>query len=224
MLPSGSIKWKDSQLDLEEPRTLWKLALRYRSSSSWWSSLPSITPATEQGMIKLRAWKSLFEGLRLTAYPTFLPLQYIVQRGVENRLLLEQDPVPEWVPPLLSSTILSVPPLISFANTLVGTASSRRRIGLVEFELAWMQKLSFPLRYPNMVPVMVAEEVVSDDGGYFSGLVFSSSCSTKVQLQVGISSSMRERRSLHDRTCFWQSTVVTPLVVILLLALPTLAM
>ena len=30
----------------------------------------------------------------------------------------------------------------------------------------------------------------------------------KAQWQVGMSSSMRERRSRHDRTCLWQSTVV----------------
>lgn len=59
--------------------------------------------------------------------------------------------------------ILSVPPLISLAKVLVGTASSRRRIGLVvELAFSWMQKLIFPLRYPNIVPVMVVE-VVSDD-------------------------------------------------------------
>ena len=32
---------------------------------------------------------------------------------------------------------------------------------------------------------------------------------TKVQLQVGMRSSMMVRRSRHVRTCLWQSTVVT---------------
>lgn len=31
-----------------------------------------------------------------------------------------------------------------------------------------------------------------------------------MRLQVGIRSAIRERRSRHERTCFWQSTEVTP--------------
>jgi len=41
-------------------------------------------------------------------------------------------------------------------------------------------------------------------------------------LQVGIRNSMRERSSLHDLTCFWQSTVVTllaPTVVVAMYAI-----
>lgn len=48
-----------------------------------------------------------------------------------------------------------MPPCISLAKTLVGTANSRRRMGLVDLEFAWIQKLTFPLRHPKMVPVMV---------------------------------------------------------------------
>ena len=65
----------------------------------------------------------------------------------------------------LSSTILKVPPLISFAKTLVGIASSRRRIGLVELGLDWIQKLTCPLRYPNIVPVIVVDDMSEYDDG-----------------------------------------------------------
>ena len=82
--------------------------------------------------------------------------------GVEKRLLLLLLTLLLHVPVvvLLSSTILSVPPLISLAKTLVGSANSSSRIGLLELALAWMQKLTFPLRYPKMVPVIVVEVVI----------------------------------------------------------------
>jgi len=130
----------------------------------------------------------------------------MLQRGVEKRLLLLV------LLHELSSTILRVPPLISLAKTLVGTANSSSRIGLLELELAWMQKLTFPLRYPKIVPVIVAQ-VMSCCGYFCWGHFCDWSCSwrKKVQLQVGIRSSMMERSSLHDLTCFWQSTVVTVL-------------
>lgn len=82
----------------------------------------------------------------------------------------------------------------------------------------WIQKLTFPLRYPNMVPVITEDEVLKEDFGelylwrYSSCLI--SGSSTKVQLQLGMRNSMRERRSRHDRTCFWQSTVVTLLEIV----------
>lgn len=51
------------------------------------------------------------------------------------------------------------PPCISLARIVVGTASSRRRIGEVDLEFAWIQKLTFPLRKPKIVPVIVVEDV-----------------------------------------------------------------
>lgn len=189
MLPSGSIKWKDSEL--KEPRTLRNLALRYMSSSSLLSSLSFTMPApSTTGRITLRASKSLLDGVRFTAYPIFLPLQCILQSGVDRRL---EDAEVELL--ALSKAILRVPPRISLAKIVVGTGNSRRRIGFGDLGFGWMQNLTFPLRYPKMVPVIV--EVVMWHCG-----------DLKVELQVGIRRWMRERRSRHDRTCLWQSTVV----------------
>jgi len=75
-----------------------------------------------------------------------------------------------------------------------------------------MQKLIFPLRYPNIVPVMVVDGV-SEEEEYLD--IVSWSSTMVVQLQVGISSCMRERSNLHDLTCLWQSTVVTPVAMLL---------
>ena len=58
-----------------------------------------------------------------------------------------------------SRVIRRIPPCISLARMAVGTASSRRRIGLVDLEFVWIQKLTFPLRYPKMVPVTTVEEM-----------------------------------------------------------------
>ena len=57
-----------------------------------------------------------------------------------------------------SRAIRRIPPLISLARMVVGIESSRRRRGLVDLGFVWMQKLTFPWRWPNMVPVMVEEE------------------------------------------------------------------
>ena len=41
-----------------------------------------------------------------------------------------------------------------------------------------------------------------------AGCLVSRFSSIKAQWQVGMRSSMRERRSRHDRTCLWQFTVL----------------
>lgn len=57
-----------------------------------------------------------------------------------------------------------------------------------------------------MVPVINEEEDDDDDEVM------------KVEvLQVGMRNLMRERRSLHDLTCLWHSTVATPLLIVLVL-------
>ena len=83
----------------------------------------------------------------------------------------------------------------------------------MEFAVDWIQKFIFPLRYPNIVPVMVVDGV-SEEEEYLEDIV-SWSSTMVVQLQVGISSCMRERSNLHDLTCLWQSTVVTPVAMLL---------
>lgn len=56
-----------------------------------------------------------------------------------------------------SSAILRSPPRISLAKIVVGIASSRRRSGVVDLGFVWIQKLTFPRRWPNIVPVIVVE-------------------------------------------------------------------
>lgn len=82
----------------------------------------------------------------------------------------------------------------------------------MELGFDWMQKLTFPLRDPKIVPVMVVAK--DDDDDRLLCFLSSFSSSTKMQLHRGIRSCISERRNRHERTCFWQSTEVMGLVVV----------
>lgn len=59
---------------------------------------------------------------------------------------------------MLSNAIRKIPPCISLARVVVGSARSIRRVGFVDLEFVWIQNRTFPRRYPKMVPVMVFDE------------------------------------------------------------------
>lgn len=78
----------------------------------------------------------------------------MLHTGIDKR---EQESCSLQDPFVVVRAILRIPPCISLAKIVVGTASSRRRTGF-DFELVWIQKLTFPRRYPNKVPVMMVDE------------------------------------------------------------------
>lgn len=76
-----------------------------------------------------------------------------------------------------------------------------------------MQNFTLPFLYPKMVPVRKDEEEEVDKLvgalAWFVVVLWWFSSWMKLQLHVGIRSSMMVRRSRHVRTCLWHSTVVT---------------
>lgn len=95
------------------------------------------------------------DGCLLNANPTFLPLQYMVHNGVAKRDL-SGDASESFEH---SRAILRLPLFISRARKVVEIVSSRRRTGFCDLGFVWIQKLTFPVREPKMVPVILVAVV-----------------------------------------------------------------